>query len=106
MPHVRLSVRGRKMMCFDCFSWPSLDLLVDIAKAIVGFARRFRPTYAEANVGHPSNSYWVLLGHGLRRLKRLRKKCCLDRVPPRLLSRIHCKAFTYSLGPCGVAFLY
>jgi hypothetical protein len=31
------------------------DLLVDIAKAMVGFARRFRPTYALANVGHPSN---------------------------------------------------
>jgi hypothetical protein len=31
-------------------------------KAIVGFARLIRPTYAEANVGHPSSSYWVLLG--------------------------------------------
>jgi hypothetical protein len=26
------------------------------AKAIVGYARRFRPTYAWANVGHPSDS--------------------------------------------------
>jgi hypothetical protein len=31
-------------------------LLVNIARAIVGFARRFRPTYADANVGHPSTS--------------------------------------------------
>jgi hypothetical protein len=29
---------------------------------MVGFARLIRPTYAEANVGHPSSSYWVLLG--------------------------------------------
>jgi len=38
------------------------DIFNDSAKAMVGFARRFRPTYAEANVGHPSGSYWVLLG--------------------------------------------
>ena len=29
---------------------------------MVGFARLIRPTYAEANVGHPSSSYGVLLG--------------------------------------------
>src|ERR1700734_3087209 len=29
---------------------------------MVGFARLIRPTYAEANVGHPSNSYWLFLG--------------------------------------------
>ena len=34
------------------FFWPSLDLLVDIAKAMVGLP----PEYAEANVGHPSSS--------------------------------------------------
>ena len=28
-------------------------------------ARLFRPTYALANVGHPSHSYWVLLGRRL-----------------------------------------
>jgi hypothetical protein len=28
-------------------------------KAVVGFARLFRPTYAGANVGHPSYSYGV-----------------------------------------------
>jgi hypothetical protein len=39
-----------------------LLLLFDFAKAMVGFARLIRPTYAEANVGHPSSSYWVLLG--------------------------------------------
>jgi hypothetical protein len=33
-----------------------LDLLVEIARAVVGFARLIRPTYAEANVGHPSSS--------------------------------------------------
>jgi hypothetical protein len=32
---------------------PHLDLPVNIAKAMVGFARLIRPTYAEANVGHP-----------------------------------------------------
>jgi hypothetical protein len=88
VPHVRLSVRGPKMICFDCF-W-----LIDFAKAMVGFPRiscgvwwrlahfmrlsllkaahaavgechvagnpgrpLIRPTYAEANVGHPSSSY-------------------------------------------------
>jgi hypothetical protein len=40
----------------------SRSLLVDIAKALEGFALLFRPTYAVANVGHPSGSYWVLLG--------------------------------------------
>jgi hypothetical protein len=34
--------------------------VVDNVKAFVGFAR-LRPTYAEANVGHPSSSYSVLL---------------------------------------------
>ena len=37
MPHVRLSVRGSKTMCFDCF------YLIDIAKALVGFALLFGP---------------------------------------------------------------
>jgi len=37
-------------------------------------ARLFRPTYAEANVGHPSSSYWVLLGH------RLCRESILNRV--------------------------
>src|ERR1700733_15146130 len=31
-------------------------------KAIVGFARLFRPRYALANLGHPSSSYGVLSG--------------------------------------------
>jgi hypothetical protein len=39
-----------------------LLLLFDFAKAMVGFAHLIRPTYALANVGHPSSSYWVLLG--------------------------------------------
>jgi hypothetical protein len=31
-------------------------LVRTVVKAIVGFANRFRPTYAGANVGHPSYS--------------------------------------------------
>jgi hypothetical protein len=31
-------------------------VVAGLAKAIVGFARPFRPTYALANVGHPSCS--------------------------------------------------
>jgi hypothetical protein len=27
---------------------------------MVGFAHRFRPRYAWANLGHPSSSYWLL----------------------------------------------
>jgi hypothetical protein len=30
----------------------------DSINAIVGFARRFRPRYAGANLGHPSCSIW------------------------------------------------
>jgi len=51
VPHVRLSVRGPKMICFDCFCCSISQ------KAMVGFARLIRPTYAEANMGHPSSSY-------------------------------------------------
>jgi hypothetical protein len=61
VPHVRLSVRGPKMICFDCFCCSISQ------KAMVGFARLIRPTYAEANVGHPSSSYWVSVRHRLRR---------------------------------------
>jgi hypothetical protein len=35
-------------------------LLASIGKAVVGFAPRFRPTYAKANVGHPSSPYRVV----------------------------------------------
>ena len=66
MPQVRQSVPRPKMICFDCFSWPSLDLLVISQRLWSGFARLIRPTYAEANVGHPSYSHWVLLGRRLR----------------------------------------
>jgi hypothetical protein len=34
-----------------------LELVGDLVKAVVGFARLFRPTYAGANVGHPSLSW-------------------------------------------------
>jgi hypothetical protein len=36
--------------------WRELNLVVDVAKAMVGFARIFRPRYALANLGHPSYS--------------------------------------------------
>src|ERR1700733_5516054 len=36
------------------FPRPCRDLLADNVKAFEGCARLFRPTYAEANVGHPS----------------------------------------------------
>jgi hypothetical protein len=48
---------------FEASPGVSIGLLVDMAKAIVGFARLFRPRYALANLGHPSSS----LGSGLRR---------------------------------------
>jgi hypothetical protein len=32
----------------------ALDVLVDRVETVVGYARLFRPTYALANVGHPS----------------------------------------------------
>jgi hypothetical protein len=50
MPHVRASVRGLKMKWFECFSWPRLDLLVDIVNAIVG------------SPGRPSSSTHVRWG--------------------------------------------
>jgi hypothetical protein len=31
--------------------------VASVAKTVVRFARLFRPTYAGANVGHPSSSY-------------------------------------------------
>jgi hypothetical protein len=43
-------------------------LVRTIVKAIVGFAHRFRPTYAEANVGHPSHSYGEVRILEIRRL--------------------------------------
>jgi hypothetical protein len=57
VPQVRISVPGPKMICFDCFFQ-----LIDFAKSYGGFARLNRPRYADANLGHPSSSYWVLLG--------------------------------------------
>jgi hypothetical protein len=38
VPQVRPSVPGPKMICFDCFSYPALDLRVDTVKTVVGFA--------------------------------------------------------------------
>jgi hypothetical protein len=70
VPHVRPGVRGPKMICIDCFLQ-----LIDSQKAMVGFARLIRPTYAEANVGHPSSSYGVLL------VQRLRRDSIVNRRP-------------------------
>jgi hypothetical protein len=42
VPHVRLSVRGPKMIRFDCF-W-----LIDSQKAMVGFAKRTKTLSPEA----------------------------------------------------------
>jgi hypothetical protein len=53
------------MICIERFCLPGLDLLMEMVKALVGFARLFRPRYALANLGHPSSSYWVLLGDRL-----------------------------------------
>jgi hypothetical protein len=40
-------------------------------KAMMGFARLFRPTYALANVGHPSRSYPLLRCLAQREFRRL-----------------------------------
>jgi hypothetical protein len=92
VPHVRLSVRGpnktgdpdflyaapdttacaafskeSRMRCANATKLhrksggsPPQLLRNRTAKAIETY--HFRPTYAEANVGHPSSSSWVLLG--------------------------------------------
>ena len=51
VPHVRLSVRGPNKTGEAHQSFCEFDQL----KAIETY--HFRPTYAEANVGHPSSSY-------------------------------------------------
>jgi hypothetical protein len=56
VPHVRLSVRGPNKTGEAHHSFFRIDRL----KAIEMY--HFRPTYAGANVGHPSSSYEVLLG--------------------------------------------
>jgi hypothetical protein len=62
MPQVRLSVPGPKMTGEAHKSFCSIykKSMAGQGKAIE--TNHFRPTYAEANVGHPSCSYWVLLG--------------------------------------------
>jgi hypothetical protein len=45
---------GRKWFVSIAFFNPARDLLVDKVKTVVGFARLFRPRYAQANLGHPS----------------------------------------------------
>jgi hypothetical protein len=72
VPHARLSVRGPKMICFDRFCCSISQ------KTMVGFARFIRPTYAEANVGHPSSSDWVLLESDSCRVEFLRLTSCPD----------------------------
>ena len=66
MPHVRLRVRGPKMIFFECFQLDGLAApngfsLTDSLKRSWGFAPLIRPTYAPANVGHPSSFLMVLL---------------------------------------------
>src|ERR1700734_2043643 len=43
VPQVRQSVPGPKMRCFDCFYLPGLNLLMNIVKALVGFAPFLSP---------------------------------------------------------------
>jgi hypothetical protein len=42
--------------------WGELSLVVDIGRAMVGFARLFRPRYACANLGAPVVFVWFCLG--------------------------------------------
>jgi hypothetical protein len=70
VPQVRQSVPVPKMIFFDCFpldgSRTERTQLNGQFKTIVGATpHRFRPRYALANLGHPSSSYWVLLGDRL-----------------------------------------
>ena len=59
VPHVRLSVRGPKK------TGEAHHSFCDVNQQTQGWAGRaiekyhFRPTYAKANVGHPSSSYGV-----------------------------------------------
>ena len=48
---------GRKRYVSIAFACSGVDLLVNIAKSLVGFALHFWPMYAEANMGHPSYTY-------------------------------------------------
>jgi hypothetical protein len=64
VPHVRVSVRGPKKICFECFPFPSSDFLSIELKRLSGSARPLGPTYAGANLGHPSSS--TGLGEGTR----------------------------------------
>jgi hypothetical protein len=57
VPHVRQSVRGPNKTGEAHHSF----LLINQLKAIETF--HFRPTYALANVGHPSSSRRPLSGH-------------------------------------------
>jgi hypothetical protein len=60
VPQVRQSVPGLKMIFFDCFYYPSLGLLVDRVKTVVGFAGLFR---AQVRFGEPGAPVEFLLGH-------------------------------------------
>jgi hypothetical protein len=61
VPQVRQKVPGRRRYVSIAFSGPGPGLLVDRVKTVVGFARLFRPRYAEANLGAPVLSLLVLL---------------------------------------------
>jgi hypothetical protein len=49
------SIVFREMWDTTTISLPRLMWLGRIQKRLLGFAHRFRPTYAQANVGHPSD---------------------------------------------------
>jgi len=50
---VASGVRGLNMIFFECFFYPSLDLLVDDAKAVVGL-RPSSSSQVRWGEGHPS----------------------------------------------------
>jgi hypothetical protein len=52
-----------------------------------------RPTYAEANVGHPSSSYWVLLEQRLRRGAVPNSSSHADNLAPVVL--LHCRVQSF-----------
>jgi hypothetical protein len=41
VPQVRPGVPGPKLIFFDCFSWLNRDLLIDVAKTLVGLPPYF-----------------------------------------------------------------
>ncbi len=61
MPHVRLSVRGPKKTGEAHHGFCNIDEQTQTSLVKAFETYHFRPTYAEANVGHPSCSIGVPL---------------------------------------------